>query len=48
MFSLPRDTVDVPVPAGPARQAFGPVYTKKINAWFTSVRNRADLFPAPT
>ena len=45
MFSLPRDTVDVPVPPGPARQAFGPVYPKKINAWFTSVRNRADLFP---
>jgi cell envelope-related function transcriptional attenuator common domain len=45
MFSLPRDTVDVPVPPGPARQAFGPVYTRKINAWFTSVRNRADLFP---
>jgi LCP family protein required for cell wall assembly len=45
MFSLPRDTVDVPVPPGPARQVFGPVYTKKINAWFTSVRNRADLFP---
>jgi LCP family protein required for cell wall assembly len=45
MFSLPRDTVDVPVPPGPARQAFGPVYSKKINAWFTSVRNRADLFP---
>jgi LCP family protein required for cell wall assembly len=45
MFSLPRDTVDVPVPAGPAQQAFGPVYQKKINAWFTSVRNRADLFP---
>jgi LCP family protein required for cell wall assembly len=45
MFSLPRDTVDVPVPPGPAQQAFGPVYTKKINAWFTSVRNRDDLFP---
>ena len=45
MFSLPRDTVDVPVPAGPAQQAFGSVYTKKINAWFTSVRNRPDLFP---
>jgi len=45
MFGLPRDTVDVPVPPGPARQAFGPVYTKKINAWFTSVRNREDLFP---
>ena len=45
MFSLPRDTVDVPTPPGPARQAYGPVYPKKINAWFTSVRNRADLFP---
>ena len=45
MFSLPRDTVDVPVPPGPAQQAFGPVYSRKINAWFTSVRNRADLFP---
>jgi LCP family protein required for cell wall assembly len=45
MFSLPRDTVDVPVPEGPARQAFGSVYTKKINAWFTAIRNRADLFP---
>ena len=45
MFSLPRDTVDVPVPPGPAQQAFGPVYTRKINAWFTSVRNRDDLFP---
>ncbi len=45
MFSLPRDTVDIPTPPGPARQAYGPVYPKKINAWFTSVRNRADLFP---
>jgi LCP family protein required for cell wall assembly len=44
MFSLPRDTVDVPVPPGPAQQAFGSVYPKKINAWFTAVRNRADLF----
>ena len=43
MFSLPRDTVDVPMPSGPLRQAFGSVYTRKINAFFTSVRNRADL-----
>jgi LCP family protein required for cell wall assembly len=35
----------VPTPPGPARAAFGSVYTRKINAWFTSVRNRADLFP---
>ncbi len=45
MFSLPRDTVDVPLPAGPARAAFGPVYPRKINAFYTSIRNRADLFP---
>jgi LCP family protein required for cell wall assembly len=45
MFSLPRDTVDVPVPAGPARTALGPIYTRKINSFFSAVRNRADLFP---
>jgi LCP family protein required for cell wall assembly len=45
MFSLPRDTVDVPIPPGPAQQAFGTVYDRKINAWFTSIRNREDLFP---
>ena len=45
MFSLPRDTVDVPTPAGPARQAFGSTYTRKINAFWTSVRKRSDLFP---
>lgn len=45
MFSLPRDTVDVPLPAGPVRAAYGAVYPKKINAFYTSVRNRADLFP---
>ncbi len=45
MFSLPRDTVDVPLPPGPARQAFGSVYTRKVNAFWTSVRKRDDLFP---
>lgn len=45
MFQLPRDTVDVPVPAGPARKLFGSVYAGKINSWFVAVRNRADLFP---
>ncbi len=45
MFSLPRDTVDVPTPPGPARSAFGSVYTRKINAWLTQVRGRSDLFP---
>ncbi|HEX5014591.1 MAG TPA: LCP family protein [Candidatus Limnocylindrales bacterium] len=45
MFSLPRDTVDVPLPAGPLRNAYGRVYERKINALFTSVRNRPDLVP---
>jgi LCP family protein required for cell wall assembly len=45
MFSIPRDTVDVPVPAGPARNLFGRTYAGKINSFFTAVRNRADLFP---
>jgi LCP family protein required for cell wall assembly len=45
MFTLPRDTVDVPVPPGPARQVFGSVFRGKINQWFASVRNRPDLFP---
>mgnify|MGYP006170163311 CR=1 FL=1 len=45
LVSLPRDTVDVPMPSGPLRGAFGSVYTRKINAFFTSVRNRADLVP---
>jgi LCP family protein required for cell wall assembly len=44
MFSLPRDTVDVPLPPGPLRNAYARgVYPKKINALFTSVRNRPDL-----
>ena len=44
MFSLPRDTVDVPLPPGPLRNAYSRgVYPKKINALFTSVRNRPDL-----
>jgi LCP family protein required for cell wall assembly len=44
MFSLPRDTVDVPVPAGPARGVFGSAYSGKINSWFSAIRNRSDLF----
>ena len=44
MFQLPRDTVDVPVPPGPARKLFGSVYAGKINSWFVAVRHRADLF----
>ena len=45
MFTLPRDTVDVPIPAGPARNVFGSLYRGKINSFFMAVRNRADLFP---
>jgi LCP family protein required for cell wall assembly len=46
MFSLPRDTVDVPIPAGsPARAFFGSVYEGKINSLFVNTRRRADLFP---
>ena len=45
MFSLPRDTVDVPIPAGPARSVFGSAYSGKVNSWFAAIRNRADLFP---
>ena len=36
MFSLPRDTSDVPIPPGPARNVFGSVYRGKINAWWTN------------
>jgi LCP family protein required for cell wall assembly len=45
MFQLPRDTVDVPVPAGPARNVWGSVYAGKINAFFVSARGRSDAFP---
>jgi LCP family protein required for cell wall assembly len=45
MFSLPRDTVDVPIPPGPARQVFGSVYRNKINAWWTNIHLRSDLYP---
>ena len=29
MFSLPRDTVDVPIPPGPARNVFGSAYSRQ-------------------
>ena len=45
MFSLPRDTVDVPVPAGPARSLWGSVYRNKINSFFINNRNRSDVWP---
>jgi LCP family protein required for cell wall assembly len=45
MFSLPRDAVGVPIPAGPARQVLGSAYAGKINSLFVLARGRADLFP---
>ena len=45
MFQLPRDTVDVPVPEGPARRLWGSVYRGKINSWFVQNRQREDLWP---
>ena len=41
MFSLPRDSVDIPLPPGPLANAYsGGVYPNKINSLFTAVRNR--------
>jgi LCP family protein required for cell wall assembly len=45
MFQLPRDTVDVPIPPGPAQAFFGSVYSGKINSFFSRTVNRPDLFP---
>jgi polyisoprenyl-teichoic acid--peptidoglycan teichoic acid transferase len=45
MFSLPRDTVDVPVPPGDAQRVWGRNYRAKINAWFVENRRRRDLWP---
>jgi LCP family protein required for cell wall assembly len=45
MFSLPRDTVDVPIPPGPAQATFGSVYRGKINGWWTNIHLRSDFYP---
>ena len=45
MFSLPRDTVDVPLPPGPARSVFGTAYAGKINSLWTQAKARPDLWP---
>ncbi|MEP6639993.1 MAG: LCP family protein, partial [Chloroflexota bacterium] len=45
LFSLPRDATNVPIPPGPARAAYGSVFSRKINAWWTSIHLRSDLFP---
>lgn len=48
MFSLPRDTVDVPIPAADtkARAVFGSTYQGKINSWWSTVHKRSDWYPA--
>ena len=46
MFSLPRDSTDVPLPPGtPLARAYGGVYPLKINSLFTQTHNRGDLVP---
>jgi LCP family protein required for cell wall assembly len=45
MFSLPRDTVDVPVPPGAAQRVWGRSYGNKINSFFIQNRRRSDLWP---
>jgi polyisoprenyl-teichoic acid--peptidoglycan teichoic acid transferase len=45
MFQLPRDTVDVPIPPGPARNVYGSVYSGKINSLWASASSRSDAWP---
>jgi LCP family protein required for cell wall assembly len=44
MFTIPRDTVNVPIPSGPARNVWGRAYGDKINAFFVNNRRRSDLW----
>jgi len=45
MFSLPRDSTNIPLPPGPLANAYGGVYDRKINSLFTATRGRGDLVP---
>jgi LCP family protein required for cell wall assembly len=45
MFSLPRDSTNIPLPPGPLANAYGGVYPNKINSLFTATRGRGDLVP---
>ena len=45
MFSLPRDTVDVPVPPGPARSLWGRSFGQKINGFYIQNYKRKDIWP---
>lgn len=43
MFQVPRDMVDIPVPAN-ARSVWGRVYRGKVNSWYMQNRKRSDLW----
>jgi LCP family protein required for cell wall assembly len=46
MFSLPRDSSDLPLPPGtPLSRAYNGIYPLKINSLFTMTRGRPDLVP---
>jgi polyisoprenyl-teichoic acid--peptidoglycan teichoic acid transferase len=47
LFTIPRDTVDVPIPADEpvARQVFGSTYAGKINSWWSTAKANPRLFP---
>ncbi len=47
MFQVPRDMVDVPVPAN-ARSVWGSVYRGKINSWYMQNRKRSDMWAGKT
>lgn len=44
MFSIPRDTVDFPVPAG-AQRLYGATYGNKINSYYASASRHPQVFP---
>ena len=45
MFSLPRDTVDVPLPPGRPRSLWGAVYRQKVNSLYINNYRRSDVWP---
>ena len=44
MFSIPRDTVDLPVPTS-ARALYGATYNNKVNSYYSSAKANPDTFP---
>ena len=44
MFSIPRDTVDFPVPEN-AQSLYGATYGNKINSYYASASRHPDVFP---